>query len=111
MPTKYDPAQIDAIGEMYDAGLIDSEVADKISVNVATLRRWKDRHPALAEVMSDGKANADDRVEASLYGRAIAGDVTACIFWLKNRRRKEWKDRWPEENERDTTLTIAWEGQ
>lgn len=28
----------------------------------------------------------------SLYSKAIAGDVTACIFWLKNRRPREWRD-------------------
>ena len=28
----------------------------------------------------------------SLYSKALAGDVTACIFWLKNRRPSEWRD-------------------
>jgi hypothetical protein len=63
-------------------------------------------------------ADADDRVERSLYNRAIGysydavkifcsrdgeiieapyvehvpPDVTACIFWLKNRRPQDWRD-------------------
>ena len=28
----------------------------------------------------------------SLYHQALSGNVTACIFWLKNRRPSEWRD-------------------
>jgi hypothetical protein len=39
----------------------------------------------------------DDRVERALYQRAIGWgnlppDVTACIYWLKNRRKDRWRD-------------------
>ena len=27
-----------------------------------------------------------------LYEKALKGDVTACIFWLKNRLPSEWRD-------------------
>ena len=27
-----------------------------------------------------------------MYKRALAGDVTACIFYLKNRRPDRWRD-------------------
>jgi hypothetical protein len=66
----------------------------------------------------DGKEEADKRVERSLCNRAISysydaekifcdkngkvtrvpyvehvpPDVTACIFWLKNRKPPEWRD-------------------
>src|SRR6516225_6395600 len=49
-----------------------------------------------------GKAPADERVVVSLYQRALGydhngkhypPDVTACIFWLKNRAPEEWRDR------------------
>lgn len=26
--------------------------------------------------------------------KVVAPDTTACIFWLKNRRRDKWKDKW-----------------
>jgi hypothetical protein len=69
--------------------------------------------------MKAGKDEADERVERTLYQRAVGyqrdavkifmpagamepvyapfreevqGDVTAQIFWLKNRRRDEWRD-------------------
>ena len=36
---------------------------------------------------------ADYEVENALYKAAINGNVTAMIFWLKNRKPHGWKDR------------------
>ena len=46
----------------------------------------------------DNKVNAiiDSRnqsMEDALYSSGIKGNVAAQIFWLKNRYRKRWKDR------------------
>src|SRR5512140_2666230 len=43
------------------------------------------------------KRGVDDRVERSLYQLAIGWNgqppnATACIFWLKNRRKDRWRD-------------------
>jgi hypothetical protein len=40
----------------------------------------------------DGREASDDRVEESLYRNALAGNTTAQIFWLKNRRPDRWRD-------------------
>ena len=77
-------------------------------------------HEEFSSALKKGKDPADSRVERSLYHRAIgysydavkifmpAGkdkpvivpyrehvppDTVACIFWLKNRRREEWRDK------------------
>jgi hypothetical protein len=39
-----------------------------------------------------GREASDDRVEESLYRNALAGNTTAQIFWLKNRRPDRWRD-------------------
>jgi hypothetical protein len=82
------------------------------------LNLWKHGHPEFPEPLKVGKASADNRVDQSLYwraggysydaekifqyeGKAVRvpyvkhdpPDATACIFWLKNRRRDEWRDR------------------
>ena len=36
----------------------------------------------------------DFAVENALLKKALSGDVTAMIFWLKNRRRDRWRDRY-----------------
>jgi hypothetical protein len=59
-------------------------------------------HKEFAEAQKRGKAPADERVVESLYNRTLGftrkgkyypPEVTACIFWLKNRRPDEWRDR------------------
>ena len=49
-------------------------------------------HDELREALKRGKAASDDRVEESLYRNALAGNTTAQIFWLKNRRPDRWRD-------------------
>jgi hypothetical protein len=46
----------------------------------------------LREALKRGREASDERVVESLYQQALAGNVTAQIFWLKNRRPSEWRD-------------------
>ena len=39
-----------------------------------------------------GREASDERVVDSLYKNALGGNVTAQIFWLKNRRPDQWRD-------------------
>jgi hypothetical protein len=41
---------------------------------------------------SEAGAICDDAVVSKLYQTAIGGNVTAMIFWLKNRQRDKWRD-------------------
>src|SRR5262249_27421300 len=51
-----------------------------------TVGRLRDR------ALKRGREASDARVEESLYRNALAGNTTAQIFWLKNRRPSEWRD-------------------
>jgi hypothetical protein len=78
-------------------GAIEEEIADELHINHATLDNWKKKYPEFLGALKAGKDAIDDRVEDSLYRLAIgwngaAPNVTACIFWLKNRRPSEWRD-------------------
>jgi hypothetical protein len=87
-------------------------------VGEATIDNWKAQHPEFLGSLKHGKEAADARVERSLYQRAtgysfnsekifcnkegevtrvpivehVPPDVTAQIFWLKNRKPSEWRD-------------------
>lgn len=101
-------------------GATDQEIADVFNVEVRTIYRWKHEHEEFCQSLKAGKDIADERVERSLYQRAIgyeqeevkifmpaqaeepvyapfrakvAADTTAAIFWLKNRRKEEWRDK------------------
>lgn len=74
-------------------GATDAEMADSLRINLTTFYRWKNQFSSFADAISEGKLKADGSVAASLYQSAMAGSDTACIFWLKNRRPHEWKDK------------------
>ena len=45
-----------------------------------------------------------ERIETN--ERVALPDVTAIIYWLKNRRRKHWKDKWDVELDSDKDITF-----
>jgi transcriptional regulator with XRE-family HTH domain len=73
-------------------GLTAAQIADELHVSASTLGRWCTEHDNLAASLNDGRDLSDARVEDSLFSSAMAGNVTAQIFWLKNRRPAKWRD-------------------
>jgi len=117
-PSKYRPEFVEQAAKLCKLGATDKELADFFEVSESTLNLWKAEHPEFSESLKRGKQHSDDRVEQSLYRRAIgythdavkiisagnqvqevpyvehyAPDTTACIFWLKNRRPELWRDK------------------
>lgn len=74
------------------SGLTDEQIAANMGINRTTLYRWKKQNSDLCNALKKGKEVADFEVENALYEAAIGGNVTACIFWLKNRIPEKWKD-------------------
>jgi hypothetical protein len=117
-PSKYKPEFVAQAEKLCKLGATDMEIADFFEVNVATLNRWKAEYPEFCASIKSGKSEADERVERSLFARAngfehddtdirvVDGtvvqtpirkhyppDTTAAIFWLKNRRPGDWRDK------------------
>lgn len=103
-----------------ELGATDRDIAEMLGVSERTISYWRVSRAEFAEALALGKEKADSRVEQSLYRRAVgytfdavkifmpagaadpvhapyaehvAPDTTACIFWLKNRRPAEWRDK------------------
>lgn len=119
-PSKFKPEFIKQAEKLCALGLTDAEIANFFEITPVTLWRWKSANEEFCNALKAGKEPADDRVERSLYQRAIgyeqeevkifmpsgaaepvyapftakiAPDVTACIFWLKNRRPERWREK------------------
>lgn len=114
-PTSYKPEFVETARELCAQGATDREVAHALDIAESTLYVWQNKYPEFAEALKVSKAIADDRVERSLYRRAVGysfdavkifqngtqipyvehvpPDTTAMIFWLKNRRKAQWRDR------------------
>ena len=58
-----------------------------------TFYKYKASCSELNELLKKSKAVVDYEVENALYKSAINGNVSAMIFWLKNRKPNEWRDR------------------
>ena len=83
-------------------GATDEDIAEKIGITVRTLYRWQKYSVTAAdgqltypikEALRKGKEIPDRKVENALLNKALSGDVTAMIFWLKNRRPDRWSDK------------------
>ena len=92
-PTKYRPEFCEQAMRLCLLGAKDSELAAFFEVTESTLNKWKLEHAEFSESLSDGKENADANVASSLYKQALSGNTTAAIFWLKNRRKRDWRDK------------------
>lgn len=102
-------------------GLTNEQIAKNIGINKDTLYEWKNKYSDFNDALKKGKEVADRMVENALFKRAIGysykettkeiskvtgklvvtkevtkevvPDTTAQIFWLKNRKTAEWRDR------------------
>ncbi len=74
-------------------GLTDEQIAGKMRISPSTLYEWERKFPEISEAIKKGKEIVDYEVENALLLKALAGDVTAQIFWLKNRRKQNWRDK------------------
>ncbi len=117
-PSDYRAEFCEKAANLCISGATDQEVANSLKIHVSTLYRWQAEHPEFCEALKAGKELADERVVRSLYHRAVGytypavkimqdkgypvivpytehvpPDVVAGIFWLKNRRPAEWRDR------------------
>lgn len=117
-PTLYKEEFNEQVEKLCKLGATDNEIADFFEVDVSTINNWKISHPPFFESIKKGKILADSNVADRLYQRALGfehdseeikvadgevirvpirkiypPDPTAAIFWLKNRRSKEWRDK------------------
>lgn len=74
-------------------GLTDAQIASNIGICRDTLIQWKKRFPDISDALKKGKEVVDYEVENALLKKALSGDVTAQIYWLKNRRPDKWRDK------------------
>lgn len=74
-------------------GLSDEQLAHNMGINRTTLYDWQKKYPDIANTMKKTKEVVDFYVENALIQEALRGNVTAQIFWLKNRKPKQWRDK------------------
>lgn len=79
-------------------GLTFEQIAHNIGINVTTLRDWRKKEPTISAILKKGREVVDYEVENALLKSALEGNTTAQIFWLKNRKKMQWRDKVEYEN-------------
>ena len=74
-------------------GLTNEQIANNIGINVKTLYDWKNKESNICNALKDGREVVDYQVENALLLNALSGNVTAQIFWLKNRKKDQWREK------------------
>lgn len=113
-------------------GLTDDQIAANMGIRRSTLAVWRGNWPELESVLQQNKDVADVEVENALYKRAVgysyneetyyrdkstgeliltkritkqvAPDVTAQMYWLRNRKPDEWREKPAPMTEAESTL-------
>ena len=117
--TGYTPDCCDEARRACMLGATNEELAGLLGVSRATIHNWMEEFPDFKKAIEEGKVAADARVAEKLYQRAIgyerpatrffanpegpptqvdytyhhAPDTSAAIFWLRNRRREDWREQ------------------
>jgi len=117
-PTDYKPEYDEQSFKLCLLGATDVQLADFFHTSEQTINAWKQAQPKFLEAIKAGKDQADAEVAKSLYHRALGyehdedkifndngnpmivptirhypPDPTACIFWLKNRKPENWREK------------------
>ena len=99
---------------MAKAGLTNEEISEAIGTTPSRFSRMLQKHPDFRELLNEAREDPNHKVEQSLFKRALgyqvkeivqkagrpvqvtikefAPDPVSCIFWLKNRSPKRWRD-------------------
>ena len=129
-PSKKDNIDLDMLYKLASFGLTDAQLAQAFNITEQSLNNYKKDNKFL-ESLKAGKQEADERVKKSLFERACGyehedvdikviqnkivetklikhypPDATSMIFWLKNRRPDEWREKHEVEHSGDLTVII-----
>lgn len=91
-PYKFDAIKRGEYIELLDRGVGRSAAAAAVGVHRSTVAVYRNKHEDFTELESMAEMNAVADVEDALYSHALEGNVTATIFFLKNRAPHRWKD-------------------
>lgn len=109
-------------------GLSDEQIATNIGITRQTLYKWRKSNELIDKAMKIGKDVADRQVENAMFKSAVGHtykedvvtndgrvvtvskyskpNVTAQIFWLKNRKTDTWRDKTEQQVEHSGGVNI-----
>ena len=68
-------------------------MAARLGISRYSFIEYKKQFSDFSDILKKTKDFVDGQVENALLQSALAGNTTAQIFWLKNRRPDKWRDK------------------
>ena len=96
MTVEIDPKSVETFAS---EGLTTKQIADCLGVARSTFYEHKNKNPDISDALKRGRSKGLRTISNALFETAKGGNVTAQIFYLKNRNPERWSDR------RQTELT------
>jgi hypothetical protein len=116
-PTVYRPEYAEMARNACAIGATNATLAERFGVSRTTIDNWIARIPDFSNAVKRGREIADAAVVSALYARAkgmerkltkvfchegrpvvldyteqVLPNVSACMFWLRNRRPQQWRE-------------------
>jgi len=85
-----DSAKVESLAAQ---GLTIEQIASCIGVSRSTLYSRMGSEKNVLDAIKDGRAKGVATISNALFQSGKGGNVTAQIFYLKNRQPEEWRDR------------------
>lgn len=128
----YDPEFAEQARKLCLLGANVKELADFFNVHPVSIDNWRQRHPAFAQALKDGREMADANVASRLYDRALGSthpetkvfcnadgmvtevelvkhyppDTNAAIQWLRCRQPDRWREKVAEVNPTEDAAKV-----
>lgn len=134
-PSKFKSEYSETARKFCLLGATNADLAGLFDVAVSTIDKWLAEIPAFSGAVKEGRQEADAKVAERLYSRAIGysnpnavkifmpanasapvyapytehypPETAAAIFWLKNRRKADWRDKHEVTGEDGGPLTVV----
>ena len=95
-PSKYETHVAPRLEEIKDwvrNGATDKVISERLGISEDSFYEYKKEFSEFSESLKKNKEICDAEVEGALHKAALGGNITAIIFWLKNRRPDKWRDK------------------
>ena len=96
----------DQVQDLAARGLSYEQIALSLGINFKTLLSHRRNREEIQEAIDHGRAKGLKEVSNALYQAATNGNITAQIFYLKNRDPENWKDRFDQRINVQTDITL-----
>jgi len=87
-----DKALLKRIEGYASRGLSLPKIAGILGIHIATLHKYKNKHPEINEAWRRGKYKGEAEVASALFEKAIEGSVDAQKYYLSRQGGKEWRE-------------------